>query len=115
MDTRIINTCYATPPMQLFVKLANLCLTVTPEEGAPNVPYVMADTNGRMICQVWGESPPTGGCPTYWSLAENHEDVQLWDPEMQGYDDVPGDVPPLYVFKLANFDEFIAKWLVGEA
>lgn len=113
MDTRIINTRYGVAPIQLFTEVTKLCLSVPVEDGPPNVPYIVAGTNGRMISQTWGEEPATSGVMVFYSLAEDNQTVQLWDCEEQGYD--PEDLgPPLYTFPLANFAENMAKWAKGE-
>lgn len=111
MDTRVINTLYSPAAMQLFVNLANLCLSVPPEDGPPNVPYLVPSTGGRMIAQEWGRCPASAGVTVYWSLAEDGKTVQMWDPEVQ--DEEPGNIPPLYTFRLNEMAQFIRQWLVG--
>lgn len=110
MDRRIINTGYAVAPIQLFVKLANLCLSVTADQGVPNPPFI-APGRKDLIGQVFGEEPFTGGVLTYWQIAEDGESVNMWDTDQQ--EDAP-ECPPFHTFKLAEMDSFIAKWLVGE-
>jgi len=98
--------------MQMVVKLANLCLTITADQGAPNFPFVAPSaTDNTIVGQVWGEQPATGGVLTYWQLAEDGETVRMWNTDQQ--EDAP-NCPPMHIFKLADMDEFIAKWLVGD-
>lgn len=112
MDNRFINANYSLPAMQLFVKLANLCITVTPDQGAPNPPAIVPGTGDRMLVQGWGGCPHSGALPIFWSLSEDNLMVNMWDPEVQ--DGEPGDCPPLHTFPLDQLEEFIAKWLVGD-
>ncbi len=113
MDSRIINTRYSRAPIELFVAVTQLCLTVAEEDGPPNPPAIISGTNNCMIAQTWGEEPLTGGVSVYYSLAEDGETVQLWDCEEQGYD-VADLGPALYTFPLAAFAENMAKWAKGD-
>lgn len=114
MDNRVINTLYSRPAMQLFVKMANLCLTVSEDQGVPNAPYLVAGTNGRLIAQQWGHCPAQVGVDIFMSLAEDGVTVNLWDPEVQDFTPPNPDCPPLCTFPLDTFDEFVAIWLAGD-
>jgi hypothetical protein len=113
MDTRIISTLYSKAPIELFVKVTNLCLSVSPEDGSPCPPWLVPKMNGKIIGQQWGHCPQDSGVTIYYTLMDDGINVGLWDCESQGYDDV-FDQPPLYVFPLSRFEEFIAEWMIGE-
>jgi len=113
MDCRIVNTSYSRAPVELFCKVASLCLTISETDDPPNPPFLVEGTGRRKIGQVFGECPHSGGVLFYYSLHEDGVTVQVWDCEEQGYD-LEELGPPLYTFPLNEFDDQMRKIHNGE-